>query len=81
MNIDASIIIDFELVSNFQLSSASCKCDSIFYATQIFLTYFFVCAGTQQAEDPREVWQGGKHNMIKQYLELTQNDLTVSKIF
>jgi len=34
--------------------------------------------GTQQSEDPREVWQGGKHNMIKQYMELTQNDLKVS---
>ena len=34
--------------------------------------------GTQQSEDPRAVWRGQQQNMIKQYLELAQNDLTVS---
>lgn len=35
--------------------------------------------GTQQTEDPRVVWKDQQRNMIKHYVELAQNDLTVSK--
>ncbi|XP_031554963.1 protein KIBRA-like isoform X2 [Actinia tenebrosa] len=35
--------------------------------------------GTQQTEDPRVLWKDQQHNMIKQYLELAQNDLTAKQ--
>lgn len=45
-----------------------------------YLNHGYLSLGTQQTEDPRVLWKEQQRNMIKQYLELAQNDLTVSTL-